>query len=296
MEMMTHEAGARTIVVGGQPRTGPMQAASGSRGAAGYDSFLLDLDFKETIKYDDNTQSQLPNRSDPGMQISFASFNLRDQVRTADDPAGPPLQFTYLAADCRLWFTLDNVLNLTTLWHDVAAAAWTDSSRCVTGSTGYAPLSANSTATSKPPPASSATSLPELPVVLYGENTVVPPGTMNMGSIHDDKNGVREYEPVQRCDRLNGEPKHGCGRYSSCNTIKWRCDKQQFFHDLDACVQECSNYEPCNSWYSCRYFDAGYQAKSHSKNDPLRRGVCIPKLGSPDTEQLGCSLSSGNLY
>lgn len=272
-----------------------MQAASGSRGAAGYDSYLLDLDFSKTIDYDHNTQTQLPNRSDPGMRIAYAGFNLRDQVRTADDPAGPPLQFTYLAADCRIWFTLDNVLNLTTLWHDVATAAWTDTSRCVTGSTGYAPLSANSTGTSKAPPASSATSLPELPVVFHDEIAAVPPGTMDTDSIHDGRIPVQKYVPVESCRRDNHKPNHGCQRYSSCQTIKFRCDEKNRLQNLDACVQPCNNKnEPCNSNYECRYFDMGFQAKSHSKDGSLQTGVCVPNPGTPDTEQLGCSLGSGN--
>ncbi len=52
--------------------------------------------------------------------------------------AGGPLQFAYLAADCRIYYTLDSVVNVSSLWRDAARAMWVDSRLCVAGSTGYA--------------------------------------------------------------------------------------------------------------------------------------------------------------
>ncbi len=49
--MMTHQAGVRTITVGGRPAHGPMQAASGSRGALEYSVDLLDEDFAQANQY-----------------------------------------------------------------------------------------------------------------------------------------------------------------------------------------------------------------------------------------------------
>lgn len=54
---------------------------------------------------------------------------------TSDDAV--PLQFKYEAADCRLYYTLDNIYNMTRQWRDVAAAIWDDPSMCVEGSTGF---------------------------------------------------------------------------------------------------------------------------------------------------------------
>lgn len=50
MEMMTH-AGVKTVVAGGRPVSGPMQAASGNRGATAYSTFALDdeMDFARSI-------------------------------------------------------------------------------------------------------------------------------------------------------------------------------------------------------------------------------------------------------
>jgi hypothetical protein len=157
--MMSHEAGVRTVVMGGQPKPGPMQAAAGTRGAMPYYSNYLDIDITNAEAFNTTTKGQLPQR-DSGMAISYVSFNLRDQVRTAGSPS-MPLQFMYEAADCRLYFTLDNVLNMTRLWRDVANAAWTDSSVCVAGSTGYS-TTGNKMASSLPPQ-NTATEFP-LPV------------------------------------------------------------------------------------------------------------------------------------
>ncbi|KAF9880434.1 peptidase S41 family protein [Colletotrichum karsti] len=157
LELATTQAGARTVVVGGAPSPGPMQAASGSRGVRSYSNIDLDVDFSWVGDLDETAKARLPaTRTDTGMYVIYAGLNLRDQLR-ADDLT-MPLQFRYMAAECRLYFTLDNVYNMSALWHDVAHAAFQDSSLCVEGSTGYA--SRRGTKPSNPPPKSSAVAVP----------------------------------------------------------------------------------------------------------------------------------------
>jgi hypothetical protein len=140
VELMAHQAGVRTIVVGGRPAAGPMQTASGNRGALIYSADALNLDYvwlNDTVK-DSEAYSRLPPSSvwnDTGMWVNDASFNIRDNIRVNDTI---PLQFKYDAAQCRIYYTLANVYNMTQLWRDAAAATWTDPSLCVQGSTGYA--------------------------------------------------------------------------------------------------------------------------------------------------------------
>ena len=43
---MHHQAGVRTVVAGGRPEPGPMQAVGGSRGAQVYDALALDEDIE----------------------------------------------------------------------------------------------------------------------------------------------------------------------------------------------------------------------------------------------------------
>ena len=148
---MAHQAGVRTVSVGGRAQIGPMQAVSGSRGAASYSADQLDNDIKqvnETLS-DEGAFAHLPDRSDTGMWINYAGFTVRDQVRDGDDV---PLQFKFEAADCRVLYTLRNVYNMTQLWHDVASAIWDDTSLCVEDSTGYPSIRNNASIKSTPTP------------------------------------------------------------------------------------------------------------------------------------------------
>lgn len=141
MEMMHHEAGVKTVVAGGYPMNGPMQAPAGSRGARSY-SVIDTLD--DNIGYaqyilqdnDDPRQNFLPNRTEAlDVFVQYAGINLRDQVRKGSDV---PLQFLYEAANCRIFFTPKTWNNYTALWQYAADAIWTNSNLCVNGSTGYA--------------------------------------------------------------------------------------------------------------------------------------------------------------
>jgi hypothetical protein len=149
VELMTHQAGVRTISVGGRPVTGPMQTTSGTRGAREYTADTLDYDASQlnSTLHDIDAWSEFPRRDDPAMWINYASINIRDQMRENNET---PLQFQYLASQCRIYYTLDNIYNMTRLWRDAATATWDDRSLCVEDSTGYAP-GPNSTE-SKPPP------------------------------------------------------------------------------------------------------------------------------------------------
>ncbi|KAJ8112158.1 hypothetical protein OPT61_g5418 [Boeremia exigua] len=149
VELMT-QAGVKTVVVGGRPAKGPMQAASGTRGARSYDTYTLDSDMSYARSIDDivetNVNATISEIRDSAIFVKYAAFNLRDQIRQADTT---PLQFKYEAADCRIYYTLDNIYNMTRLWYDVSAAAFTDSSLCVDGSTGFSKT--NNTNPNAPP-------------------------------------------------------------------------------------------------------------------------------------------------
>ncbi|KAK0743567.1 hypothetical protein B0T18DRAFT_186378 [Schizothecium vesticola] len=139
VEFMTR-LGVRTVVAGGRPEPGPMQAVGGSRGARQYSAYRLDTAFAKAANVSAAARPALPEippgdtYRDTGMWTPFAGINLRDQVRDGDSE-GVPLQFRYEPADCRIYYTLRNIYNATQLWRDVAAAAWVDSSLCVAGST-----------------------------------------------------------------------------------------------------------------------------------------------------------------
>lgn len=126
-----------------------MQAVSGSRGAAAYSADAIDFDIlqvNETL-HDSEALAKLPDRGDTGMWVNYAGITIRNQIREND---ATPLQFQFQAADCRIFYTLKSVYNMTQLWRDAAKATWDDASLCVEGSTGY--LSARSRDSNKTAP------------------------------------------------------------------------------------------------------------------------------------------------
>ena len=134
VEMLHHEAGVKTVVVGGRPNIGPMQAVAGTRGAASYAPSDLDNDIYNAIQLNASAQSQLPASHQvlPDLWIQSASFNLRDQIRRNEYF---PLQFAYEAADCRIYWTVNTFNNFANLWKYAADALWANSSLCVKDST-----------------------------------------------------------------------------------------------------------------------------------------------------------------
>lgn len=149
---MSHQAGVRTIAVGGRPETGPMQAASGSRAAAVYSSDDIDRDIDAVARFNPEAYSKLPQLNDTGMWTNYAGISIRNQVRKNDDT---PLHFKFQAADCRIFYTLKNVYNMSQLWHDAVKATWDDTSLCVKDSTGYPSL--RNKDSDKTPPAKNQT-------------------------------------------------------------------------------------------------------------------------------------------
>ncbi|OHE94380.1 peptidase S41 family protein [Colletotrichum orchidophilum] len=112
-----------------------MQAVGRTRGARIYSGDFLDSDFALARKKNDAAAARLPAVRDTGMYVSYAAFNLRDQLRKND--VSTPLQFHYSAADYGLEYTLDNANNMTALWQDVARVSFENVSMCVEGSTRY---------------------------------------------------------------------------------------------------------------------------------------------------------------
>ena len=227
--MMTHQAGVRTVVVGGQPKNGPMQAVSGSRGAVAYTADILDTDFDFATNVNETAATILPTVHDTGMYLNYAGFTLRDQVRENDSI---PLQFKYQAADCRIYFTLRSAYNLTRLWLDAAAAIWDDPSICVQGSTGYATASNNCTQAKPPPPRQES---------FYNDMSKVAGQTTLKPNIVDDHmfNGL-----------LGGEVQNSASDFQTCSTGCGQCYRgiacPGTTTTVDLCAISCSQVgAPC---------------------------------------------------
>lgn len=147
VEMMHHEAGVKTVVVGGLPQSGPMQTAGGSRGAEIYIARNIDNIVAAAENLNATTVDYLPNR-EIDVLITFLSVNLRDQVRKEQQDV--PVQFVYDAADCRIFYTAETWSDYSSLWSH-AVNAISDPKLCVAGSTGYSLTGTGLQASSSPP-------------------------------------------------------------------------------------------------------------------------------------------------
>lgn len=231
---MHHYAGVRVVTLGGQPRTGPMQGASGSRGARVYDTTALDsnIDLVQRLlagKPDDSADVHfLPNRTEAlDVYIVEATVNLRDQVR----PGGStPLQFLYDAADCRIYFTPQTATNMSALWLYAADAIWSNTSLCVEGSTGYAVTAANSNSgnesiSSAPVNNASAFDLNDF-LASIGNTTDVPQGSLD-GPLDAVRPRFGGYE-LPSCTNIGELCPHArvtsrCLEWKECSATKGYC-------------------------------------------------------------------------
>lgn len=130
VELMHQQGGARTVVAGGRPELGPMQFASGSRGAQTYYNLDLDADI-EVAQILNSSITPLPQDSgNIDFYINYAQFNIKDSVRKNEDF---PQQFSYEAADCRIFYTTWTVYNFENLWNYVIDAFFRNPELCVNG-------------------------------------------------------------------------------------------------------------------------------------------------------------------
>ncbi|KAF1968020.1 hypothetical protein BU23DRAFT_558868 [Bimuria novae-zelandiae CBS 107.79] len=238
VELMAHQAGVKTVVVGGRPSTGPMQTASGSRGARLYSSEALDYDFinvNNTLE-DHETFAKLPSRDNNDLFINFAGFNIRDQIREADKDA-IPVQFKYDAADCRLYYTLANIYNLTQLWRDVAAAVWDDPSLCVEDSTGYAVRKASAPSKTPPERTVQAPTL-NLDHITFSDLTVNTTGSPSLYDVKT-KDSISTTDLKQCFHRASD----CAGTSLKCRDFDVDCTGQQTtWRTMSACLPDTTNY------------------------------------------------------
>ena len=120
---MTQFGGARTIVAGGIPSPGPMQATGITRGAEIEFINALDDDFSTASELNSRAASLLPNRADLHTYIVQASINHCDELQPK---ITEPLQFKYLPVASRVYYALANIYNFERLWQDAANALLVD--------------------------------------------------------------------------------------------------------------------------------------------------------------------------
>ncbi|RJE21019.1 hypothetical protein PHISCL_06640 [Aspergillus sclerotialis] len=149
-ELMKNQGGVRSLAFGGRPQLGPMQALGGVKGQKVANDGQLELLYKTANEVADNATKEghpvlseaqhkrlkeLTPRADdenaPILGLSRFDVNLINGYRPGQEDM--PLQFVYEPADCRLFFTAENIVRPASGWEAAAKAFWGDG-RCVEGS------------------------------------------------------------------------------------------------------------------------------------------------------------------
>ena len=152
--------GVRSIAFGGRPHNAPMQAIGGIKGAqvqewSGADVASRLNDAKKLALKSENTSSPLLSKEDWEKwdkyvpipleefpyNINSGSVNLLNAFGPSSDTV--PRQYIYEAAECRRFYTYDNILEQETTWASAADAMFNDGG-CVPGSE-YGPGSLHAT-------------------------------------------------------------------------------------------------------------------------------------------------------
>lgn len=136
--LMNREQGVRTIAVGGRPMKQPMQAIGAVKGSNVMPWTNLQAHVGRALSFQPapaDLQGVLPSQDAPPMLPALSAGQLNWRNAYAKDGAdGPPLQFVYEAANCRLFHKASYYGSMLYMWADVAAAAW-GGAPCVDGST-----------------------------------------------------------------------------------------------------------------------------------------------------------------
>lgn len=146
VHLLKWQGKVKSLVIGGRPVPGPMQTVGGTRGdlvaklpgilqAAFTATKLGGSSFQASLK-----DSPLRTLLDFGCylmeRIPLAAVNLLNSI-DQDDPKMTPEQFTFQAADCRIFWTKEMLLSVTGYWK-VAADVWKGGlTHCVAGSSGH---------------------------------------------------------------------------------------------------------------------------------------------------------------
>ena len=132
---MIHDAGVKTIAMGGRPNANPIQGMGGVKGAQSFSwDDIYDL-AQMALPLANAEQAAILNTFSPLpiLRASSTSVNLRDLIIPSELNEQEPAQFIAEDADCRLYWTAPMITDVTKVWEAAADAAWGEG-KCVAGS------------------------------------------------------------------------------------------------------------------------------------------------------------------
>lgn len=134
-EFMRLQGAVKSVAFGGRPNTDPIQGVGGIKGAqvVAFSDIKSIAEFAMQLTDDAEIEATLSVLSDlPVNRSTATSVNLRDNILPDNLNDGIPAQFVREEADCRLFWTLEMVQDVTDVWKGAAAAAFNGAS-CVAG-------------------------------------------------------------------------------------------------------------------------------------------------------------------
>ncbi|KAJ4294498.1 hypothetical protein N0V90_008189 [Kalmusia sp. IMI 367209] len=147
-EELKNNGGIRSVTVGGRPIAGPIQVVSGTKGgevipimygiedAEHMRNMSRTFDLK-SYPAGEATLDELIGTEQLQKRAGNAQTRLQVQLEMRKgDKTSTPLQYTYEAADCRIFYTHESFADPDTAWKQVWDA-FVDTSKCVAGSTGH---------------------------------------------------------------------------------------------------------------------------------------------------------------
>lgn len=224
-----------------------MQGVAAGRGARSYSLSVLDanIGFAQDLLASAGSPDAnfLPNRSTANdVYIVDAGVNLRDQVRQDDET---PLQFTYEAADCRIFWTPKTVFNYAALWQYAADAIWSNATLCVAGSTGSSNNGSQTAADKSPAPPEPSSKLSPFNMTEYLSSLSNQTPAFDSSTLEDGLSaggGVygRGRSATFRDCSVDSNGYYYCSQGYQCKSVQ-RCSSNTA--QTPTCVETC-NYAP----------------------------------------------------
>ncbi|KAL6708366.1 hypothetical protein ACN47E_003290 [Coniothyrium glycines] len=136
-EFMTKQAGVKTIAMGGRSNKKAIQAIGGVKGVNNYQFGFIQQVAQYAIRFMPSLNSSIL-KTDYSSDVPFnrasngPGINVRDGLRQ-NDSSQTALQFVYEEADCRLYYTPEMTVDITSVWKAAADARWSSNGKCVSG-------------------------------------------------------------------------------------------------------------------------------------------------------------------
>jgi hypothetical protein len=124
---MRTQAGIKSIAMGGRPKTGPIQGVGGIKGAEILGWGDIYGNAQEALSHAETSEQTaiLSALSDlPVNRSSSSGINVRDNILPDHLNDGLPAQFVVEDAECRLYWTLPMITDVTAVWKAAADAAF----------------------------------------------------------------------------------------------------------------------------------------------------------------------------